>query len=412
MDYKPLKIAEYMKHGSSEEEYAKRRTSYGTIHTEMYPYLMDREVLKGKKYPLFVVPLLEIQILMQEVQDKSKMIQILADSLPDVAKEQFYREQLYKAVVNTNEIEGVKTTRKEVSDALDALLNQHSRQIRLFSTVRMYHDILSNSTLKIENLETIRKIYDELTEGEIEKGNDLDGALFRNNHVEIVDEKSGKIEYIPPKEEKDIVIQLSNWITFINSSEVPFLIKAFLAHYFFENIHPFYDGNGRTGRYILSRYLSRKLDIYSGLAISQKINENKKKYYDSFSITGDFKNRAEGTFFVLNMLELLRDGQADIIGFLTDKQSILANFFQRMANSRIFTEIEKDVLYLVFQSTIFVDDPKDGIKDGEIVEILSANYPKKTLRDTIKSLNQRGIIHQTSKSPSRHIMNEVALDSE
>lgn len=412
MDYKPLKIVEYMKHGSGEEEYAKRRTSYGTIHTEMYPYLMDREVLKGKKYPLFVVPLLEIQILMQEVQDKSKTIQILADSLPDVAKEQFYREQLYKAVVNTNEIEGVKTTRKEVSDALDALLNQHSRQIRLFSTVRMYHDILSNSTLKIENLETIRKIYDELTEGEIEKGNDLDGALFRNNHVEIVDEKSGKIEHIPPKEEKDIVIQLSNWLTFINSSAVPFLIKAFLAHYFFENIHPFYDGNGRTGRYILSRYLSRKLDIYSGLAISQKINENKKKYYDSFSITGDFKNRAEGTFFVLNMLELLRDGQADIIGFLTDKQSILANFFQRMANSRIFTEIEKDVLYLVFQSTIFVDDPKDGIKDGEIVEILSANYPKKTLRDTIKSLNQRGIIHQTSKSPSRHIMNEAALDSD
>lgn len=409
MAYKPLKKVEYMKYGSSDEEYEKRRTSYGTINTEMYPYLMDRGVVKGKKYPLFVVPLLEIQVLMQEIQDKSKTIQMLADSLPNVAKEQFYREQLYKAVVNTNEIEGIRTTRKEVSDALDALLNKHSRQIRLFSTVRMYYDTLLNSTLKIENLETIREIYDELTEGEIEKGNDLDGVLFRNNRVEIVDEKSGKIEHIPPKEEKDIVIQLSNWLTFINSSEVPFLIKAFLAHYFFENIHPFYDGNGRTGRYILSRYLSRKLDIYSGLAISQKINENKKKYYDAFSITGDFKNRAEGTFFVLNMLELLRDGQADIIGFLTYKKSILDSFVEYMADSKNFTEIEKEVLHLVFQSTIFVDDPKDGIKDREIVEMLSANYPKKTLKDTIKSLNRQGYIHQTSKSPSRHILNEVAF---
>lgn len=40
MDYKPLKIVEYMKHGSDEEEYAKPRTSYGTIHTEMYQYLI------------------------------------------------------------------------------------------------------------------------------------------------------------------------------------------------------------------------------------------------------------------------------------------------------------------------------------------------------------------------------------
>ena len=112
MAYKPLKKVEHMKYGSSDEEYEKRRTSYGTINTEMYPYLMDRGVMKGKKYPLFVVPLLEIQVLMQEIQDKSKTIQMLADSLPNVAKEQFYREQLYKAVVNTNEIEGIRTTRK------------------------------------------------------------------------------------------------------------------------------------------------------------------------------------------------------------------------------------------------------------------------------------------------------------
>lgn len=109
------------------------------------------------------------------------------------------------------------------------------------------------------------------------------------------------------------------------------------------------------------------------------------------------------------MLELLRDGQADIIGFLTYKKSILDSFVEYMADSKNFTEIEKEVLHLVFQSTIFVDDPKDGIKDREIVEMLSVNYPKKTLKDTIKSLNRRGLIHQTSKSPSRHILNEVAF---
>ena len=290
MDYKQLKIVKYM-NKTNEEEYEKRINSYGVIKTDMYPYLMKRDSVKAD-YPLFVVPLQKLQILMQQIQEKSNIIKDLANTLPNVAKDQFYKEQLYKAVINNNEIEGVKTTKKEVSEAFNALTDKKNKRKRLLSTVRLYHDILSNDFLKIEDVKVIREIYDILTEGEIESNDALDGDLFRNDIVEVVDQNSGRTEHIPPKNETKILMMLTSWITFINDKTAPFLIKAALAHYFFENIHPFYDGNGRTGRYILSRYLSRKLDIYSGLVISQKINENKKKYYDAFRTTGDYENKA------------------------------------------------------------------------------------------------------------------------
>ena len=388
---------------TNEEEYEKRINSYGVIKTDMYPYLMKRDSVKAD-YPLFVVPLQKLQILMQQIQEKSNIIKDLANTLPNVAKDQFYKEQLYKAVINNNEIEGVKTTKKEVSEAFNALTDKKNKRKRLLSTVRLYHDILSNDFLKIEDVKVIREIYDILTEGEIESNDALDGDLFRNDIVEVVDQNSGRTEHIPPKNETKILMMLTSWITFINDKTAPFLIKAALAHYFFENIHPFYDGNGRTGRYILSRYLSRKLDIYSGLVISQKINENKKKYYDAFRTTGDYENKAEGTFFVIDILELLKEGQNDIIKFLNDKQALLGAFWDEIQHQPNMTDLEREILFLLFQSTVFVDLPKDGIKDNEIVTILSASYPKKTIKDNIKLLRSQGIITQTTKAPSRHLL--------
>ncbi|WP_159584416.1 Fic family protein [Streptococcus halichoeri] len=410
MEYKPLKITKYSNESEYESEYSKRINSFGIIKTKMYPTLMKRGVNKGRDFPLFVVPLLELQIITQQIQEKSIIIKELADQLPEVAKHQFYKEQLYKAIINTNEIEGVKTTRREVSEAYNAVLNRSQNEnIRLLSTVRMYHDILINNALKIDSIETIRSIYDELTKGEIEKGNELDGDYFRNDYVTILDQNSGKLEHLPPVKETTIMLMLTSWLTFINDKTIPFLIKASLAHFFFENVHPFYDGNGRTGRYILSRYLSRKLDIYSGLVISQKINENKKKYYDAFKITGDYDNRAEGTFFVLYLLELLKDGQDDIIGILDSKKAILDDAFNTLESRDDLTPIQKHILFLVFQSTEFVDDPKEGIKDNEIIDILSRTYPKKTIKDNIKRLRENTIITKTTKAPSRHTLNSVKL---
>ena len=139
---------------------------------------------------------------------------------------------------------------------------------------------------------------------------------------------------------------LLRWIDFINTPKLPFLTKAALSHYFFETIHPFYTGNKRLGHYILSKYLSRKLDKFSGLILSNKINENKENYYKIFSETGEALNRADGTLFVHSILTYLIKGQNEILDHLQEKQAMLV-FYQQKIHKSDFSDVEQAVLLLL-----------------------------------------------------------------
>ena len=76
----------------------------------------------------------------------------------------------------------------------------------------------------------------------------------------------------------------------MNRKDIPFLVKASISHFFFEYIHPFYDGNGRFGRYLLSLYLARKLDILTAFSVSYWISKNLDDYYKSFVEVEDVNN--------------------------------------------------------------------------------------------------------------------------
>ncbi len=94
---------------------------------------------------------------------------------------------------------------------------------------------------------------------------------------------TGEIIYTPPQNNNDIIRHMSDLERFINDDSVsPLdpLIKMSLIHYQFESIHPFYDGNGRTGRIINVLYLVAKglLDI-PVLYMSRFIIQNKSEYY-------------------------------------------------------------------------------------------------------------------------------------
>ena len=76
--------------------------------------------------------------------------------------------------------------------------------------------------------------------------------------TELKNEQSGKIVYTPPQKYDTIVDLMRNLESFINDdtvSDIDPLIKVAIIHYQFESIHPFYDGNGRTGRIINVLYL-------------------------------------------------------------------------------------------------------------------------------------------------------------
>lgn len=104
----------------------------------------------------------------------------------------------------------------------------------------------------------------------------LPGTVLKND-------QTGEIVYSPPQDESQIRLLMNNLEQFINDdslSDADPLIKMAIIHHQFESIHPFYDGNGRTGRIINILYLVKNglLDT-PVLYLSRYINQNKNEYY-------------------------------------------------------------------------------------------------------------------------------------
>lgn len=128
-------------------------------------------------------------------------------------------------------------------------------------------------------------------------------AMLTNNHIiqiqatleendagfrkipgtELKNEQTGEVVYTPPQTHREVMAHMTNLEQFINDNELSDwdpLVKMAIIHHQFESIHPFYDGNGRTGRIINILYLVKEglLDLPI-LYLSRFINQNKGDYY-------------------------------------------------------------------------------------------------------------------------------------
>ncbi len=101
--------------------------------------------------------------------------------------------------------------------------------------------------------------------------------------TELKNDQTGEIVYTPPQDPKEVQLLMVNLEKYINDdtlSDLDPLIKMAIIHHQFESIHPFYDGNGRTGRIINVLYLVKnKLLNTPILYLSRYINKNKSNYY-------------------------------------------------------------------------------------------------------------------------------------
>ena len=122
--------------------------------------------------------------------------------------------------------------------------------------------------------------------------------------IELKNEQSGEIVYTPPQEEKQVLMLMDNPEKFINDdslSNIDTLVKMAVIHHQFESIHPFYDGNGRTGRIINVLYLVKNhlLDA-PVLYLSHYINQSKNEYYRLLQGVRDSNNWEGWILFILD----------------------------------------------------------------------------------------------------------------
>ena len=121
----------------------------------------------------------------------------------------------------------------------------------------------------------------------------------------LANERTGRVIYTPPEGEALLRDKLGNWETYLHQQEdIDVLIRMAVAHYQFEAIHPFTDGNGRTGRLLNTLYLvEQELLTLPILYLSRYIIENKDDYYANLLRVTTHQSWEKWVLYVLNGVE-------------------------------------------------------------------------------------------------------------
>lgn len=397
--------------------YNARLNNVSSTVTHLFPLLTDKENYQTNEFPIFWIYTRKIVERMADVRKNSDLIKEIAQRVPRIAQDQFKNSLLLNEITFTNQIEGIETNQYAVSTLIHQATSVKPEKTdsgfqRLKSSVRLYLETQNKGFIKIQNLSDIRRIYDQLLEGEISEEKLPNGELFRDklsNGETLRIGTATTTVHQPPATEREIQIALNSLITFMNNDEIPALMRAIVTHFFFENTHPFLDGNGRTGRYLLSTYLSRKYDSFTGFSVSSAIHEWQPTYYRIFKEADQAENRAELTFFIEDFLKILLDQQEEVIEVLSDDDRKLAQLrqqIQKIAPKYQDPKATQEILYLLAQSELFATNLQLAIKDNEIIKLNSENSISiNRTKKAINKLAEDNLIKQVSARPKQHILN-------
>jgi len=402
----------YYKKQNIEDEYIKRIENPSTfiIDLKINPIKRGNKIL-DKEYNLFYVNLMEHTLLQEIIIKNSNQINLISNELPQIAIKDIIIKILSNELYKTNKIEGIETVKSEIYSSLKDDKKSSKKSNKLDGIIKKYKDIMEKNfkdTQHIDNLSTFRKIYDEIFEDFEKSGNyKLDGKYFRKDTVKIIN-SVGKTIHIGIDGEEAIEKNMEDLIQFMNRKDIPFLVKASISHFFFEYIHPFYDGNGRFGRYLLSSYLARKLDILTAFSVSYSISKNLDDYYKSFVEVEDVNNYGEITFFVENILKTIKSGQEMIIELLNDS-IIRFNHSMEILNeiSKNLSEKENIMLQIYLQNYLFNDYGE--ITNIELTDIIGGST-QQTINKYTEELEKKGYLIKIKQRPLTYTLSNKITD--
>lgn len=329
----------------------------------------------------------EITKLLVKIYKTINKINLLRTHLPNIAINSYIIKSLKDEIALTNEIEGVRSTRKEIEDAIDSIKNDKSARFK--GLVDKYFKLISNEIIPLNNCEDIRTIYDALVLPEIEKENLPDGILFRKEPVQVVSAtQKEKHRGIMP--ESKIIESLDLCLDFLKSDDIDSLIKISAFHYLFGYIHPFYDGNGRTSRFISSYLIKNELDVLLALKLSYTVKNNINKYYKAFDVCNDRKNKGDITFFVVSFLELLSQASNDLytkIADLNDQLNYYNNIINTLVNEKVLNDKQAKCIFILCQNRLFDDT---YMNMNTLTELLEKSDT--TTRKILKSLESKNLL--------------------
>ena len=236
--------------------------------------------------------------LLSKADSKLGELNSYSELIPDI--DFFIKMHAYKEATLSSRIEGTQTNISEAvqkSEYIDIEKRNDWEEIQNYIK-SMNASIESLNNLPLSN-RLLKKTHSILMQGV--RGKHKEPGQFRTSQNWIGGVNLNDAVFIPPNQE-DLQELMSDFEKFLNNDikPLPHLIKIGIAHYQFETIHPFLDGNGRVGRLLITLYLvDKKLLSKPTLYLSAFFEKNKALYYDNLMIVRINNNLTQWLKFFL-----------------------------------------------------------------------------------------------------------------
>lgn len=207
-----------------------------------------------------------------------------------------------KSIQSSLAIENNTLSLEQVTDVIDGkhVLGPKSDIVAVKNAFDVYKKLPEFDPFSLDDL---KKAHGIMMNGLL-----LDAGELRSSSVGVFNEQGKVIHVAPPQEMvPDLMIQLFDWL---KNSKVHMLIRSSVFHYEFEFIHPFGDGNGRTGRLWQTALLASWKPIFEWVPIESIIKDNQEEYYKAIGLS---TSEGKSNKFILFMLGVIKKAVEEIV---------------------------------------------------------------------------------------------------
>lgn len=281
------------------------------------------------KIPLLPLPYdLETKTVLRQANKASRKLAELKGVAQTIPNERILISSLtLQEAKDSSAVENIVTTQDDLYRAgLDAnftLIGAATKEVLFYREAinEGFKLVRNKNILALNDIKRIQEVLEQNSAG------------FRTTPgTQLKRSSDGAVIYTPPQDGQRIVELMSNLEQFINDDElcpIDPLVKMAIIHHQFESIHPFYDGNGRTGRIVNILYLvtSGLLDLPI-LYLSRYITHNKAEYYERIqairNATGD--NSAQWEAWILYMLRGVEQTAEETIALVKNIGKLMTEY--------------------------------------------------------------------------------------
>ncbi len=226
---------------------------------------------------------------------------------------------------DSSEIENIVTTHDDLYKANlfeEALTNPATKEVQdyAFALKQAFAVVRHSKLIRLSDILTVQQHLEHNSAG-----------LRRLPGTDLKNARTGRVVYTPPQHPQQISDLMENLVSYINDDslcEADPLVKMAIIHHQFESIHPFYDGNGRTGRIINILYLvAKELLNLPVLYLSRYIIRHKADYYAQLQLvreTGDWEP------WLLYILDGIIDTAQNTISLISQMKAQMSDVKHRM----------------------------------------------------------------------------------